>query len=56
MKLTQYVLDITNLNDTFISVILCTIGFFMYILTSKVLNYIPQELYNFISLKFKKAI
>ena len=55
MKLTQYVLDITNLNDTFISVILCTIGFFMYILTSKVLNYVPLELYNFISLKFKKA-
>ncbi len=55
MKLTQHILEINNLNETFVLIILCMLGFFMYILTSKIFKYIPQELYHFISLKFKKA-
>ena len=55
MKLFQYILEIFNLNEVFVLIILCVIGFFMYILTSLIFKYIPQELYDFISLKFKKA-
>ena len=55
MKLVQPILEINNLNETFVLIILCVFGFFMYILTSRIFKYIPQELYHFISLKFKKA-
>ena len=55
MKLVQYILEIFNLNEVFVLIILCVIGFFVYILTSLIFKYIPQELYDFISLKFKKA-
>ena len=47
MKLVQYILEINNLNETFVLIILCIFGFFMYILTSKIFKYIPQELYQF---------
>ena len=49
MKLFQYVLEIFNLNEVFALIILCIFGFFMYILTSLIFKYIPQELYDFIS-------
>ena len=55
MKLTEHVLEINNLNETFVLIILCILGFFMYILTNKIFKHIPHELYHFISLKFKKA-
>ena len=55
MKLLQYTLEIFNLNETLILIILCVIGFFVYILISLVFKYIPQELYDFIYSKFKKA-
>ncbi len=55
MKLVQPILEINNLNETFVLIILSVFGFFMYILTSRIFRYIPQELYHFISLKFKKA-
>ena len=55
MKLVQHILEINNLNETFALIILCIFGFLLYILTSKIFKYIPQELYQFISLKFKKA-
>ncbi len=55
MKLVQLILKINNLNETFVLIILFILGFFMYILTSRIFKYIPQELYHFISLKFKKA-
>ncbi len=55
MKLGKHILEIYNLNETFILIILFIFGFFMYILTTKIFKYIPQELDYFISLKFKKA-
>ena len=55
MKLVQHILEINNINDTFALIILCIFGFLLYILTSKIFKYIPQELYQFLSLKFKKA-
>ena len=55
MKLTEHILEIKNLNETLVLIILCILGFFMYILTNKIFKHIPQELYHFISLKFKKA-
>ncbi len=55
MKLTEHILEIYNLNETFVLIILCILGFFMYILTNKIFKHIPQELYHFISLKFKKV-
>ena len=55
MKLTQHILEIYNLEETFVLIILCIFGFFMYILTTKIFKYIPQELDHFISLKFRKA-
>ena len=55
MKLAQYILQINNLNEIFLLIILCIIGFFMYILTTLIFKYIPQELYDFISLKFRKV-
>ena len=55
MKLAQYILQINNLKEIFLLIILCVIGFFMYILTSLIFKYIPQELYDFISLKFRKV-
>ena len=56
MKLLQYSLEIFNLNEFFVLIILCVIGFFAYILTSLIFKLIPQELYDFIYTKFKKAI
>ena len=55
MKLAQHTLEINNLKEIFLLIILCVIGFFMYILTSFIFKYIPQELYDFISFKFRKA-
>ena len=55
MKYTQHILENNNLNEVFELVTLCIFGFVMYILTSKIFNYIPQEISHFISLKFKKA-
>ena len=55
MKYIQHVLEIYDVNEVFVLVILCMFGFIMYILTSKIFNYIPQEISHFISLKFKKA-
>ena len=55
MKLLQYTLEINNLNKTSILIILCIFGFFMYILSSKLLKYIPQELNYSLFLKSKKA-
>ena len=55
MKYIQHILENNNLNEVFVLVILCIFGFMMYILTSKIFNYIPQEISHFISLKFKKA-
>ncbi len=55
MKLLQYVLEINNLNKTSILIILCIFGFFVYILTSKLFKYIPQELNYSLFLKSKKA-
>ena len=54
MKLFQYTLETFNLNETFILIILCVIGFSIYLLISLLFKYIPQELYDFIYLKFKK--
>ena len=55
MKLFQYTLEIFNFNETLILLVLCVIGFFVYLLISLIFKYIPQELYDFIYLKFKKA-
>ena len=55
MRLVLHVLELTNINQTFLLLILCMFGFFMYILTSHMFKYIPQELSDFISMKFKKA-
>jgi len=55
MNLTEHIFEFNNLNETFVLIILCILGFFMYILTNKIFKNIPQELYHFISLKFKKA-
>jgi len=55
MKFLEQILEINNLNKTSILIILCIFGFFMYILTSKIFKYIPQELDHPIFLKFKKA-
>ncbi len=55
MKLLLYPLELYKINEIFILLILCIFGFFMYILTSHVFKYIPQDLSDFISLKFKKA-
>ena len=55
MKLAQNLLEINNLNEIFLLISLCLFGFFMYILTSLIFKYIPQELYDFITLRFKKA-
>ncbi len=55
MKLTEHILQINNLNETFALIILCIFGFLVYILTSKIFKYIPQELQQFLALKFKKA-
>ena len=55
MKLAQHILEVNNLNEVFVLIILCIFGFFMYILTTKIFKYIPQELDHLISLKFKKA-
>ncbi len=54
MKIAKFILEINNLDETFVLIILCILGFIMYILTSKKFKYIPQELYDSISLKFKK--
>ena len=55
MKYAQHILENNNLNEVFVLVILCIFGFVMYILTSKIFNYIPQEITHFISLKFKRV-
>ena len=55
MKLVQYMLEINNLNEIFILIILFIFGFFIYVFTSKIFKYIPQELYQLISLRFKKV-
>tara|TARA_B100000161_G_scaffold89231_1_gene62535 strand:- start:136 stop:615 length:480 start_codon:yes stop_codon:yes gene_type:complete len=55
MKLLQYILEIFNLNEVFVLIVLCVIGFMTYILTSLIFKFIPQELYDFIYAKFKKA-
>ena len=55
MKVLQNILEIFNLNEVFVLTILCVIGFFTYILTSLIFKFIPHELYEFISTKFKKA-
>ena len=55
MKLFQYTLEIFNFNETLILLVLCVVGFFVYLLISLIFKYIPQELYDFIYLKFKKA-
>ena len=55
MKLLQYILEINNLNKTSILIILCIFGFFMYILTSKLFKFIPQELNYLLFLKSKKV-
>ncbi len=55
MRLVLHVLELTNINQTFLLLILCVFGFFIYILTSHMFKYIPQELSDFISMKFKKA-
>ncbi len=55
MRLVLNVLELTNINQTFLLLIMCVFGFFMYILTSHIFKYIPQELLDFISIKFKKA-
>ena len=55
MKLLQYTLEINNLNKTSILIILCIFGFFMYILTSKLFKFIPQELNYSLFLKSKKV-
>ena len=55
MKLVQLVLEINNINEIIALFILCAFGFSMYILTSWIFKYIPQELLNFINFKFKKA-
>ena len=54
MKLVRFIFEIYNFDETLVLIILCILGFLMYILISKIFNYIPQELYNSISLKFKK--
>ena len=55
MKLLQYTLEINNLNKTSILIILCIFGFLMYILTSKLFKFIPQELNYSLFLKSKKV-
>ncbi len=55
MKLAQYMLEFNNLNEIFTLTILFIFGFFIYVLTSKIFKYIPQELHQSISLRFKKA-
>ena len=55
MRLVLHALELTNINQTFLLLILCVFGFFIYILTSHMFKYIPQELSDFISMKFKKA-
>ena len=55
MKYILYVSERNNITETLILVILCSFGFFIYILTSYIFKYIPQELLNSIMLKINKA-
>ena len=55
MKLAQHILEINNINDVVILIIICILGFFVYIWTTKIFKFIPQELDFRMSLKFKKA-
>ncbi len=55
MKSLQYILETFNINEVFVLIILCVIGFITYILSSLIFKFIPRELYDFIYTKFKKA-
>ena len=55
MKYVLYVSELNDVTETLILVIICSFGFFIYILTSYIFKYIPQELLNSIVLKIKKA-
>ena len=55
MKYILYVSELNDVTETLILVIICSFGFFIYILTSYIFKYIPQELLNSIMLKIKKA-
>ena len=55
MKYILYVSELNDITETLILVILCLFGLFIYILTSYIFKYIPQELLNSVVLKIKKA-
>jgi Na+-driven multidrug efflux pump len=54
MKFFVYFLKSYQINEFFTLLIITTLGFSMYILTSSLLSYIPQELLKKNILKFKK--
>ncbi len=55
MKYILYISELIDITETLMLVILCSFGFFVYILTSYIFKYIPQELLNSVVLKIKKA-
>jgi len=55
MKYILYLSELNDVTETLILVVICSFGFFIYILTSYIFKYIPQELLNSIVLKIKKA-
>ena len=54
-KSSYYEERINNLSDVIVLIILCMFGFFMYIMTTKILKYIPQELLISKPFKFRKV-
>jgi hypothetical protein len=55
MQLLFYFSSIHQINDILILSLLVTSGLLIYVLTTFVLGYIPQQLLNFYISKFEKA-
>jgi hypothetical protein len=55
MQLLLYFSSIYQINDILILSLLVTSGLLIYVLTTFVLGYIPQQLLNFYISKFEKA-
>ena len=55
MKLIFYLSSIYQINDILTISLLVISGFIIYVLTTFVLGYIPQQLLNFYISKFEKA-
>ena len=55
MKLIFYLSSIYQINDILTISLLVISGFIIYVLTTFILGYIPQQLLNFYISKFEKA-